>query len=127
MGKSSAEVISETKKAAEIETTWRVYRLEWVVAANLPTREAAEAHVAEKWEGRLPEKDIHIQQVSTSQFMVYVRKWNVNAERKNESDALDFAADLLMNHAVPGTDLKVVERNSRDEHVLVQVGVLKQS
>jgi hypothetical protein len=127
MGKSSAEVISAAKEAAEIETTWRVYRREWVHVGTFESEEAAQADIAAKWVDRLPEEDIHIQQVMTTSHALYVRKWNVAAEHKDESTALDYAADLLVNHNVPGADLKVVERNSREEHLLMQVGVLKQA
>lgn len=118
-GLDSKGIIEEVKKIKEIDSTHRVYRMEWLFDRRFRTAEEAEARVAKVWAGRLREEDVEVREDSVSDDVeLWVRRWNVESEWKSEDRAETHAAGFA-------GDVEIVARNSRREHQLTAYGILK--
>lgn len=117
-GMDSSGIVSATK---ELASTWRVYRKEWVFDSRHESFEAGLLHSDETYQGRIEPEDIQLSPDNGGDgVVVQVRRWNVAGEWKTHDRAIKHADSLKDRFEV-----QVVARNSRQEHVLKQYGVLK--
>lgn len=124
-GLDSRGVMAEARKAAEIDTTTRVYRKDWLFDTRHTTEEGARIHFATKYAGRIIDDDWRITPAPIGPGVyLEIRKWNILGEFKTQELAEEF---VQTNRAVvPDTeDVRIVTRNSRDEHLLMDYGVKK--
>lgn len=111
----------------ETESTVRVYVVEWVFDRRFATLPEASAYAEATYAGRLLEGDLRVllDEVDTHTWVVWVRRPNVNSEWKRPELATAWAAALMEDGQAAGDDIRIVTRNSREEHKLLQYGVLK--
>jgi hypothetical protein len=118
-----AATVAATKKAAELQSTWRVYRKEFLLDSRHITRHDAMDRYDAVYRGRIEEQDVRFDEdlIRSRPYEVWVRKWNLAGEFKHEATALEHAAmsDLVVD------EVEVVPRNSRREHELKSYGVAK--
>lgn len=107
----------------EIETTWRVYRKEWIHRGTFLSEEKAQ-ETLDQYSDRLPPEDLRVSDL-TGDWQVFTRIWNVAAEWKRQSLAESWMGALIEEFDLDPGDLMVVERNSRAEVTLQNFGVLK--
>lgn len=107
-------------KAQELPSTWRVYTQDWGFYRRFSGEDEPEAEFDATFEGRVRAEDWEVRNdpEARNPWELWVRLWNVRGEWKTEALARQFAEGLE-------GDVRVVARNSKDEHVLRQYGVLK--
>jgi hypothetical protein len=122
-----AKTVQATKKAAELPSTWRVYRKEFLLDSRHVTRHEAMERYDAMYRGRVEEWDARFDEdlVRSRPYELWVRKWNLAAEFKHEAAALEHASLVESNARPEPIAVEVVPRNSRREHELKAYGVAK--
>jgi hypothetical protein len=121
LGKSTAEIVKQAKR--EIDSTVRVYKKEWLFE-HRGTQQACEDYFAKVYEGRIHPQDKKVELEEWSgDYVLWINKWNVLAEWKDEARA-NRHAELLTENLGEGADVRAVPRNSRQEHALRAYGTL---
>lgn len=122
LGLDTKQIVEEAKRSAEIASTFRVYRKEFMFDRRFDSATSAEEHVHQKWDGRLEEDEVQIlRELDAS--IVWTKRWNVESEWKTVELAARHAEEL--QEADPEQELAIVPRNSRREVVLQNYGILK--
>jgi hypothetical protein len=116
-----AATVRATKKAAELRSTWRVYRKEFLLDSRHVTRHAAMERFDAVYRGRIENHDVRFDEdlIRSRPYEVWIRKWNLAGEFKHEIDAWEHA------RRQEDVETEVVPRNSRREHELKAYGVAK--
>jgi hypothetical protein len=118
-----AKTVQATKKAAELPSTWRVYRKEFLLDSRHITRHEAMERYDAVYRGRVEEHDVRFDEdlVRSRPYELCIRKWNLAGEFKYEAAAWAHAAMIDL----AADEVEVVSRNSRREHELKAYGVAK--
>lgn len=119
-GLSSAE-LRERVLASEPDT-FKVYVKEWVHRFT-GTYEACKAELVKRYEGRVEQTDWSIAAVATGRYNLTLRLWNVDSEWKDRARAMERATGGRAVELHP--DVRVVQRNSREEVELRDYSVKK--
>lgn len=122
-----AATVAATKKTTELRSTYRVYRKEFLLDSRHITRHDAMERFDTMYRGRIEEHDVRFDEdlIRSRPYEVWIRKWNLAAEFKHESEAWEHAR-LIESTAWPEPiTVEVVPRNSRAEHTLKSYGVAK--
>lgn len=126
-GASTAEIARRAR--VETDATVRVYAKEWVMLSRRISQESAEQYLTINYAGRLHPGDSKIvvdDEGGIVTYEVWAQLWNVTAEWKYGWQAEEWAGLIRMERSLPeDTDLvRVVGRNSRQEHALRAYGKL---
>ena len=105
--------------AKEIGSTWRVYVKQWLIDSRHDDEQGA-AVAAQKYAGRLLEGDMFAVEDFDNSWLLMTKRWNVHSEWKYVTEATKVVEALA-----GGEDVQLVARNSRDEHKLLQYGILR--
>lgn len=117
--------------ASEIPSTFRVYARQWAWEGMLPTQEKA-TDVAVTFAGRLHPEDIDVREhlwvqssgeTHTMGWTLWLRRWSPLAEATTPELAERLAEELSEREDV--TEVRVVARNSAEEHELTRYGTVK--
>lgn len=122
-----AATVQATKKAAELPSTWRVYRKEFLLDSRHITRRAAMDRYEAMYKGRVSPGDFRFDEdlIRSRPYELWVKRWNLLGEFKHETEALAHAS-LVESEAWPkAIEVEVVSRNSRREHELKAYAVAK--
>jgi hypothetical protein len=125
-GMTTAGVRAAAKR--EIESTFRVYVLEWTFDTRHNTLEEAQAYLDNRHAERLLPGHAKIDrddEGGTETYVISIKVHNVRAEWKHEEHARAWAALLTEEEGKEDGEVHVVPRNSRSEHALKQYGKLK--
>ena len=124
--KDRAATVQATKKAAELQSTWRVYRKEFLLDSRHITRREAMERFDAVYRGRIADEDVRFDEdlIRSRPYEVWVRRWNLAGEFKWEGQAWDHVERIKATDEGI-TDFDVVPRNSRREHTLKAYGVAK--
>ena len=117
--------IVKAARSGEIDSTWRVYVKAWSFEARLASQEDAESALALTFAGRLEDDDWRItvddEDPRADTFVLWVRLWTVESEWKRAAYARAWA--VAKDEEADESRCRVVERNSRAEHVLRAYGL----
>ena len=117
---SKAQLVAQTKRVAEIESSFRIYIKEWLYAGRAESHEKALAGLTERFGGRVRAQDMQVLQDWDESWLAMVRRWNLAAEVKTEQLSVEFLDALVRE----GYEAVMVARNSRAEHELAQYGTI---
>lgn len=122
-GKDTQGIIESVRTFRELDTTYRVYRKDWLLDGRFASQEAAQSHGEAVYAGRLEDGDIEVRADDIGGWILWTKRWNVVGEWKTQEQAGAHLTELstTTDHA----DLRIVARNSRAEVVLRNYGVLK--
>lgn len=114
---------------AETRSTWRVYAKQWVFDSRHDSEEAATQHGASEYADRLDadELQVVVDDLDGETYVLLTNRWGVVAEWKYEDRARAWAQAWAEDFKGTVAAVEVVERNSREEHALLQHGVLKKA
>jgi hypothetical protein len=121
-----AATVQATKKAAELPSTYRVYRKEFLLDSRHVTRSEAMARFDVAYRGRVQPEDVRFDEdlIRSRPYELWIRRWNLAGEFKWEGQAWDHV-ERIKSTDEGITDFDVVPRNSRREHELKSYGVAK--
>jgi hypothetical protein len=113
----------------ETRSTWRIYAKQWVFDSRHASHDAALSHALDKYGERLDPEEYRASEddLDGSTWVLWTHRWSVLAESKYEEFAFAYAQACMKDFDLPEEYVKVIERNSRAEHELLQHGVLKKA
>jgi hypothetical protein len=122
MSMSRKEVVQATKDS-ELASTFRVYRLEFIFDSRHASSEAAMHRFELTYADRVKEEHWNLREnkTRTEPFELWVKKWNMVGQFKHREDAEAVAKE----QEEQGFEVRTVDRNSREEHVLKNYGQVK--
>lgn len=122
-----AATVQATKKAAELPSTWRVYRKEFLLDSRHITRHEAMERYDTVYRGRVEAADARFDEdlIRSRPYELWVRRWNLAGEFKHEAEALEHANVVESNAWPEAIEVEVVPRNSRREHELKAYGIAR--
>lgn len=114
---------------SETRSTWRIYVKQWFLDSRHESLEAAESHAVKAYAERLDPDEIKVSEddLDPSTWVLWTHRWAVFAEVKYEEFAHRFSQACVDDFDLDDAHVKVIERNSRAEHELLQHGVLKKA
>lgn len=112
---------------SETRSTWRIYAKQWLFDSRHPSEEEAEDYAIAKYRDRLAGDEVRVEadDLDGKTWVLWTHRWAVLAESKYEEFAVAYALACESDFGLPHEHVKVIQRNSRAEHVLLQHGVLK--
>lgn len=112
---------------SETRATWRIYAKQWLFDSRHDSEPQALAHAAAKYAERLmpDEVDVRPDDLDGTSWVLWTHRWSVLAESKYAEFATAYAHACMADHGLSEEHVRVIERNSRTEHELLQHGVLK--
>lgn len=113
----------ERARRQDATDTVRIYVQDWIrVFTNEEDSENCYEYFAGKYEGRIRDEDMRIQQSVIDNWVLEIRVWNLFAETKN----MEMAEALGETAKVEGfEEVRIVYRSSRDETKLKDYGRVK--
>ena len=112
---------------SETRSTYRVYVKQWLFDSRHDTEVDALAYATKTYEERLAADEVQIKpdDLDGATWVVWTHRWSVAAELKYATGAELWSDAIKDDFGLVGENVKVIERNSRAEHELLQHGVLK--
>lgn len=122
-----AKTVQATKKSAELPSTWRVYRKEFLLDSRRITRREVMERFDTMYRGRVEDRDVRFDEdlMRSRPYELWIRKWNLAGEFKHEAEAREHASIAESNAWPEPIEVEVVPRNSRREHELKAYGIAR--